>query len=186
MKPWQEMDLYELLGISPRASTVEIRQAVASARRDVSPDSIALYSVLDEGEDHRLSIRLEEAARVLSDPMAREAYDLQLGLLPVERVGDGEPQSPPAASADASLVLDDDTVITGEVLRRARQARDLSVRQLSMLTKIGTTMLEAVEADDLERLPEPVYLRGFVMTYAREVGIDPDRAWKDYRDAIGL
>ena len=186
MKPWQEMDLYEFLGVSPRASTVEIRKAVANARRDVAPDSIALYSVLDEGEDRRLAARLEEAARVLGDPTAREAYDLQLGLLPVEGAEERAMQAAPTESAGATIVLDDDTVVTGEILRRARQAKDLSLRQLSLLTKIGSTMIEAVEAGDLDRLPEPVYLRGFVMTYAREVHIDPDRAWRDYKSAIGL
>ena len=37
-------------------------------------------------------------------------------------------------------------------------------------------ILEAIENDDVDRLPPPIFTRGFVKAYAREVGLDPQEA----------
>jgi cytoskeletal protein RodZ len=47
-------------------------------------------------------------------------------------------------------------------------------------TKIGTRHLENVEADRYEALPTSVYLRGILMSLARELGLDPLRVSKSY------
>jgi cytoskeletal protein RodZ len=59
-------------------------------------------------------------------------------------------------------------------LRHAREQAGLSLDVLVLRTKINRRMLEAVEAMNLEGLPATTYTRGFVMAYAREVGLDPE------------
>jgi hypothetical protein len=76
--------------------------------------------------------------------------------------------------------LPPDAEFNGEVLRRVRESRGLSLRVLADRTKIGTRHLENVEADRYEALPTSVYLRGILMSLARELGLDPLRVSKSY------
>ncbi|MCC6333457.1 MAG: helix-turn-helix domain-containing protein, partial [Myxococcales bacterium] len=70
--------------------------------------------------------------------------------------------------------------INGDLLRQVRMARGLSLLQVSERTRIGTRHLENVEADRYEALPAPVYLRGILMSLARELGLDGLRVSRGY------
>jgi len=73
---------------------------------------------------------------------------------------------------------------TGEVLRRARESRGLTLPQLSERTKITRHHLENVEADRHDRLPAPVYLRGMLMSIAKELRLDGQKVARSYLDAV--
>jgi cytoskeletal protein RodZ len=60
------------------------------------------------------------------------------------------------------------------MLRAARERRGLSLRQVSNTTKIAMITLEALERNDIARLPGGIFNRGFVRSYALEVGLDPE------------
>src|SRR5687767_15066864 len=60
-------------------------------------------------------------------------------------------------------------------LRHARERLGLSLRDIADRTKIRTTILGAIENNETDRLPPPIFTRGFVKAYAREVGLDPGR-----------
>ncbi|HVR72590.1 MAG TPA: helix-turn-helix domain-containing protein [Vicinamibacteria bacterium] len=63
--------------------------------------------------------------------------------------------------------------VTGAVLRRYREERGVSLRDIANQSKIGTRYLEYIEGDRLDMLPAAVYLRGFLQEYARSLGLDP-------------
>lgn len=54
----------------------------------------------------------------------------------------------------------------GEQLRAARTAQQLTIHQVAETTKIRTDHLEALENGDYSRFVAPVYIRGFVRSYA--------------------
>src|SRR5436305_8553409 len=68
----------------------------------------------------------------------------------------------------------------GGRLRAARERRGLSLRQIASATKISVGALEALERNDLARLPGGIFSRAFVRSYASEVGLDPDDAIEDF------
>jgi len=68
----------------------------------------------------------------------------------------------------------------GATLRRAREDKRLTLEQLSRTTKISLSNLRALENNDFERLPAIVYTRGFLRSYAREVGLDPEDTVEGY------
>jgi len=68
----------------------------------------------------------------------------------------------------------------GARLRRAREARGLSLRQIADATKISHSFLEAIERDDLKRLPGGIFTRAFVRSYAQAVGLQPDRTLDEF------
>lgn len=62
----------------------------------------------------------------------------------------------------------------GEYLRAARTARGISVRDISIRTRIALRSLEALEQNEIAKLPGGIFSRAFVRAYAQEVGLDPD------------
>jgi cytoskeletal protein RodZ len=65
-------------------------------------------------------------------------------------------------------------VTPGEVLAAKRGERGLTIRNVATATRIRAEYLAALESDDLERLPAPVYAKGYLRTYARYLGVDPE------------
>lgn len=68
----------------------------------------------------------------------------------------------------------------GEELEHARQRCGLSLQDLSARTKVSIERLQAIERGEVEELPPLVYLRGYVRSYASEVGLDPDHVAERY------
>jgi cytoskeleton protein RodZ len=62
----------------------------------------------------------------------------------------------------------------GGKLRQARERRGISLRQIAASTKISPAALEALERNDISKLPGGIFSRAFVRSYAIEVGLDPD------------
>ncbi len=61
----------------------------------------------------------------------------------------------------------------GEILREARQSKGLSLSELEEITKIRTHYLKALEDENFDELPGKTYVKGFLGTYARALGLDP-------------
>jgi cytoskeleton protein RodZ len=68
----------------------------------------------------------------------------------------------------------------GGRLREARERRGISLRQIANATKISVGLLEALERNDISRLPGGIFSRAFVRSYAIEVGLDPERAIQEF------
>ena len=62
----------------------------------------------------------------------------------------------------------------GSRLAAKRGERGLSIEQVAASTRIRAENLRALEADDYETLAAPVYIRGYVRSYATCLGLDPD------------
>ena len=60
----------------------------------------------------------------------------------------------------------------GQALREARERQGLSVNDVANRIKFAPKQIEWLEADDYVRLPEAAFVRGFVRSYARLLGID--------------
>jgi cytoskeleton protein RodZ len=68
----------------------------------------------------------------------------------------------------------------GDWLRRQREMREISLRDIADRTKISMRYLEAMEADRFELLPAPIFAKGFLREYARYVGLSPDDVVNHY------
>ena len=70
----------------------------------------------------------------------------------------------------------------GGKLRQARERRGISLRQVASSTKIAPAALDALERNDISRLPGGIFSRAFVRSYALEVGLDPDQTVQEFLD----
>lgn len=62
----------------------------------------------------------------------------------------------------------------GERFRAAREARGLSLSDVSEQIRIRSVYLAAIEEENWSAIGAPVYVRGFLRTYARFLGLDPE------------
>ena len=68
----------------------------------------------------------------------------------------------------------------GTKLREARERKGVSLRQIANKTKISFAALEALERNDISRLPGGIFSRAFVRSYAAEVGLDPEATIQEF------
>jgi cytoskeletal protein RodZ len=68
----------------------------------------------------------------------------------------------------------------GAGLRQRREERRVSLRQIAASTKISPGALEAIERDDIKRLPGGIFTRAFVRAYASELDLDPERTLAEF------
>ena len=142
-----------------------------------------LYSVSGSSAMHR---RLEEAYMTLMDPAKRRVNDLAL-------FPDGIPNEPildrPSAQIGVAPAVgerpgapdvNDDTEYTGELLMHFRESRGLDLREIADRTKIGIGYLVAIEKELFEELPALVYIRGFLVEYAKMLELNVEQVAKTY------
>ena len=68
----------------------------------------------------------------------------------------------------------------GSKLRDARERKGISLRQIANATKISVSALEALERNDISRLPGGIFSRAFVRSYAVEVGLEPEATIQEF------
>jgi cytoskeleton protein RodZ len=72
----------------------------------------------------------------------------------------------------------------GEELRRLREEKGISLRQVSDATHIGSRFLQAIESDNYSSLPGGIFNRGFVRSYARYLGLNEEQALLLYNQQL--
>jgi len=210
MKPIDDLDHYEVLEVPPGAGYEDIERAYQMTRAAYTNGSLALYSIFTSDDASVIRNRIDEAYRVLADPKTREQYDVETGVSgeqPRSRSKDstGEPVDAPARVATASegherpgaaapelssaieVIEDIDADIDeerrefdGAALRRARLRRGVELDQISDVTKVRVKFLKCIEEEAFDKLPDSVYIRGFVHAYARAIGLDAQRVASGY------
>lgn len=68
----------------------------------------------------------------------------------------------------------------GQYLRQRREEKQMSIEELSRATRVPASSIERIEADQFDELPGEVFVRGFLKSYARAVGVPPDEVLARY------
>ncbi|MEB3337703.1 MAG: helix-turn-helix domain-containing protein [Leptolyngbyaceae bacterium] len=74
----------------------------------------------------------------------------------------------------ATQAWEDGLCQLGQELQKIRQAKSLSIQELHTLTLVPLYHLQALELGQVEKLPEAVYVRGFVRRIGNALGLDGD------------
>jgi flagellar biosynthesis protein FlhG len=203
LKPLSEQDHYEALDVQRGASREEIERAYHLAKATYADDSLAGYSAFEEGDAGLMRERIELAYRTLTDTDVRRAYDAELAAQPAPRTT-REPESEIARAVDvmptperiAAPMLPPPTSLAGDFedddsegegaeydgqrLQRLRERRSIEIDEIAGVTKVNPTYLRFLEEERFDDLPAAVYVRGFLKSYARCLGLDPDRVARSY------
>lgn len=208
MKRITEQNYYELLDLSPQASTQEVRWAYDQAMSIYAADSIPTYSLLPEKERELILSRLVDAYKTLTNGQLRNEYNqllLESGQLIAEELGfssleesdtingklkevkvenllTGEKieESPIPSAEDSFDLIDIDSTVSGKDIQELRIARELSVEDINGRTNIPKKTLEDIEEESFEELPALVYLKGFLKAYARILNVNESQMVDGY------
>jgi len=189
MKRVKDQTYYDLLEVPRGASAEEIRKAYRREKEIFSSNSMAIYSLLVPEELKRINAAMDEAYRVLTDERLRSEYDRKLEDLG-EKVFSGEPVEAPAIQEvhpvreePAGIPFPNGFRFTGSSLRGIRESMGFDLKQISQKTKINRQNLEWLEQESFENLPALVYIRGFIMEYAKALNLDAHRVVDSYLES---
>ena len=197
------LSLYDVLELTPDATPQEIRSAYLRLKSAYSKDNIAHYTVFSREETEAMLKNIENAYMTLSNPERRRHYDQNQGLrvadtLTADAMGMHAPQQQqPAMNAfhptapqqalssqpqitDLEAMIQNEQNWNGAALRRMREARRISLEDLSDYTRISRIYLHALEEDDFNKLPALVYVRGFLQQVSRRLNLPADAVSLSY------
>ena len=184
LKSWQEQNYYEILEVSPQATEEEIRVAYDKLKTIYNSASSGMTILFTPEEVKAIHDKVEEAYRMLRDPRSQREYDLMLR-------GEWEkPIVPPPSPTVIYRILSqkqirealggDEITWSGEALRKIRRYLSLDLDEMAVETKIAKHNLKAIEEEDVHALPAPVYLKGFLKTYTKALGLESQRVTEEY------
>jgi flagellar biosynthesis protein FlhG len=171
---------HDLLEIHRGSTEEEIRKAFKQKKEIFASDSFVTHGLMHAGELEAVQRQLREAYDVLMDPLRRKAYELSV--FPADQAEDDVDggQARARENLPPAPAVGPDTEFTGAMLRAVRESQGLELKEISKRTKIGVAYLQSLEEEDFQRLPESVYVRGFVTEFARCVDLDPSHVARTY------
>jgi DnaJ-class molecular chaperone len=190
MKGIKDQTYYEILEISPTATSKEIQRAYEHAKETFHADSVAVYSLFSVEEVKEIEEAVEEAYRVLMDEALRRNYN-QSHFQMVQMAG-GEPtetsseargisrERKPSLSFTGLSFNVEEGPFRGKTLKQVREGMGIDLQTISKEMKINVRILEWIEEEAFEKLPALVYLKGFLRSYAQSLGLDPPKVIEEY------
>jgi DnaJ-class molecular chaperone len=198
-KDFDQLNYYEMLDIKPDAVPYEIRHAYNAALQLYQPGSLVSYSFFSDGERRAILSLVEKAYQTLINDQSRKDYDATLILRgEIEARDESAPdlKKPvsvfhisrgPAArtvfiSSDAlknkisqSQIITDilaQSELSGEDLKQIRTELGLTIEHIAEETKIRVNNIRSIEEGQAEQMPPAVFLKGFVKSYLKCLGLD--------------
>jgi cytoskeletal protein RodZ len=73
----------------------------------------------------------------------------------------------------------------GDFFKQVRETKGLTLDEVASKTRIRTDFVKALEEGNFAKLPDQVFARGFVRSYARSLGLDEDDAIHRFIQSAG-
>lgn len=74
---------------------------------------------------------------------------------------------------------------TGEILKKAREDKGLTLHEVGLALKINSKVLKAIEEGDEAHLPAKTFLRGFILSYANYLHLDTNQVMASFYAEFG-
>jgi curved DNA-binding protein CbpA len=181
---------YEILELGSNAAQHEVSTAYERAKLTYSGENPAIYTIFSENEARELLTMIEEAYSVLGNKTLRSIYDQRLlgakgpvkdltydsilsaskALLPETKGPAAKPAFKPNEAFEREFK--DAKEWDGELLKKVREYRNITIERMSERTKINPWYLKALESLDPENLPAVVFVRGYIIQMCRELNLN--------------
>lgn len=198
----ERYNYYEILELPQNAAQHEVTTAYERARTTYSGENPAIYTIFSEPEARELLGIIEEAYSVLGNKSLRSIYDQRLfagqtgaqelsyqSLLTASRSqfpeGKKEQQAPVfEVKPEFEKEIRDCQNWDGPFLKKVREYKKISIERMSEITKINSYYLTAIEKMDPSNLPAAVFVRGYVVQMAKQLGLNEKAVADSYMKAF--
>ena len=137
----------------------------------------------DRGE--RLEPEAPSSTQTLASQPAQQPLAFPVDNVPRSRPAEEpqrvpDPAPAPPAPGTVKPIPEFIGEFTGPAIKSFREQSGRSLRTIADLTKVSIRYLEFVEEENFRKLPARIYIRGFLMLYAKAIGCDAERLAGDY------
>lgn len=180
---------YDTLEVPFSSSSTDIHTAYLKAKNTYSSSNSKLLEICSKRELKELRKLIDQAFFVLGDPERRKKYDERISKKSIDTYKNNENRlsnkniaihSHYKKSAIFEKQIEECEVFDGPFLKNVRNYRNITLEELSLVTRIGKPYLIAIENNDYQSLPAPVFVRGFISQYARCLSLDPKKVVDSY------
>jgi hypothetical protein len=163
---------FDILELPPDSTLSDVKSNYFRLKSFYSVDSIELSCLQADFSDERRDRVIEEI---------EESYLKLVSYFENSR-SDSDVASKPDAKGLAAIqeFISGVGFFSGPVLKEIRELSGLDIHYMSKVTNIGKQYLEDIEREQYSSFSAEVYMRGYVIEYARCLSIDPARVAEDY------
>lgn len=199
-------NFYEILELNTNAAQHEITTAYERVKNTYSGDNPAIYTIFSDHEARELLSMIEEAYSILGNKTLRNIYDQRLlgqsKINPEDLTYDSILNASRLIFQDSKVDTKKATFVrdealekeikecadwTGDMIRKVREYKNITLERLSEIIKVNSFYIKAIEAMTPNNLPAPVFVRGYVLQMAKELGLNAksvaDSYMKNYSKA---
>lgn len=213
MKTFENQNYYEILKLPFDADASAIQRAYREALDIYGENSLVTYELFSDDQRGDLLQAIDEAYHTLMDESKRATYNQMLvhsGLADASvftRKTDKPPTVAPARPAPvkhrdlqawvkqkskeeeikqlSAEILGKD-IVAGNDLKRLREALGIEISEIYEITRISSSTLKMIEANQVNDLPAEVFLKSFLKSLAQILQIDPQRTVDGYLKYLAL
>lgn len=73
----------------------------------------------------------------------------------------------------------------GKRLVAAREAKNMAVTEVASLLRLDSSVIRAIDSDDVAKLPSATFVKGYLRGYGRLVGVDGELLVEEYEQLVG-
>ncbi len=161
----------EVLELPPDASIREVRAAYKRLKELYAKGSLATVPV----EDDLSQEKHEELLAQIEDAYKKIVARME---------GEGGPGLDTIRLDEEGLRKAGIERLDGRGLKQVREMMGVGLGEIEMKTRVTSRYLIAIEEHNFSVLPEDVFVQGYVSGYARAMGLDHERAVRDFLEAI--
>ena len=163
---------YAVLELPPGTPFAEVTKKYFYLNAFYMGDSMELAALNGDAPYHKrqaILAEINDAYNSLKDILSREEPTDQH----IER-------SDAAVSNEIKDYLHGITAYSGPALKEIRQRMGVNLNDMALATKVQKRYLEEIETEQFTWIPAEVYLRGYVIEYARYLSLDDQKVAADY------
>jgi hypothetical protein len=90
--------------------------------------------------------------------------------------------APVLSKKEGGILKEEGKLSVGAYLSQERKQKKISLVDIAKVTRISVQYLEALERDEFRVLPASIFVRGFLRTYAAQIGLDPKEVLRMYEN----
>ncbi len=67
-----------------------------------------------------------------------------------------------------------DPISIGKTLKALRESNNITLNDIASKLRLDVRFISAIEEDNFDSLPDPIYVRGYIRSYSKLLGADAD------------